>query len=123
MVGACNLPPSAVHHILARVRSPLLGGLIRTGGASWLMPFIVLYASETLTGTSLERLSPSNFGVLPCVLGPEIKIGDQAAQSPDTNACDLGILQMDGFLLSRLPAIRSYKVTIYERVCLRSTEQ
>ena len=42
VVGACNLPSSAVHYILARVRSPLLGGLMRTGGASWLMPFLVL---------------------------------------------------------------------------------
>ena len=43
VVGACNLPSSAVHYILARVRSPFtLGGLMRTGGASWLMPFLVL---------------------------------------------------------------------------------
>lgn len=47
--------------------------------------------------------------------GPKIEVVSQVAQSPDTNACDLGFFRsMD----SRLPAIRSFDLDKFEQQCL-----
>ena len=48
-------------------------------------------------------------------VGPEIKVADQCAQSPDTNGCDLGF---NNSLDSRLPRVRDFDLDKFEEQIL-----